>query len=274
MDGGHQPAQADDGAQRHLLLRPGHEVAEDFPVVAAQVLAAQPLQDARPDAPVARQQVEQRAHDVVVQPGEARVRDGGVGEPLDQGGQVGRFVRLLGEPAVRFRDARQGVEQAACQARQPAGRGARLVGLFQGVDELAEDVAGVVVRPRGHLQVAAVAGPARVRRQTEGPHEVRLAAARLAEQQERLAVGRRLRGGGPVEQAAERLARLAVDAVYVERVGRPDLVGVDDGGKHLGAVRGDEGGEARVEPGGGGRGGGGGHGCSLSTRTKWNSALR
>ena len=49
--------------------------------------------------------------------------------------------------------------------------------------------------------------------------------------------GGRSASRGAVEQPVERGAGLRVNGVHVERVGRPDLVAVDDPAEHFGAVR-------------------------------------
>jgi hypothetical protein len=98
----------------------------------------------------------------------------------------------------------------------------------------------------------------------EGAHQVRLAAAGHAEQQQDAAARRPVGGAG--QQALERVARFLVDRLDVERVGAPDFLVADDRAKHLGAGRRAK--RLHAPPGRGRFGQGGGHGSSLSTRMK------
>ena len=66
------------------------------------------------------------------------------------------------------------------------------------------------------------------------------------EQEEGLAVGRELDRRRPLHQGRERLSRVEVDALHVERVVGPDLVSVHDPAEHLRSVGRTEGRESRV----------------------------
>ena len=141
--------------------------------------------------------------------------------------KLGEFVRLDQVIAqalalVRGQDIEL-VEQSLGEPRQTGYRVGMQERLLQGVDQVAERVAGIVVRPGGHLHVAAIACAAGMSLITEGAHEVRFAATRLAEQQQGLAeCGRRGRGR-PVQQTGKRGARLAMDRRHIEGVRCPDL---------------------------------------------------
>ena len=80
----------------------------------------------------------------------------------------------------------------------------------------------VVARLGRHLEVAAVAQPLSVGTCPKGPHQVRLAAAGLAEQHQDRPRRRRRSAAGAVQEMLERLAGLGMNRLHIVRVGLPD----------------------------------------------------
>ena len=81
----------------------------------------------------------------------------------------------------------------------------------------------------------------------EGPHQVGLAAAGFAQQQEDPAGRQARRLEHPAHDPLERLAGARVDRLHVERVAPPDVVGVGERVEQLGKLFRAERGDARVD---------------------------
>ena len=238
----HQLAERSDDLKRAILAGVGIERGDGFMRQGCQVAAVQILADALFDARIAALQVEQGADDVDVgrQVRVARARHDVVGHLEDQPGQsiAGEWSLTEGFEvaggkigAVADEGRRQAVE-----ARDAGHVG--IVGLFQAVDEPAQIIIGVVADVGRHLGVAEIGRALAMGGGAQGAHEVGLAGAGLAVEQQdaRLVGGRRGAAvGGPArpghgrQQVAELLARLGMHRRDVDGIGPPDVILPGDG---------------------------------------------
>ena len=229
-----------DRPHRVLGLVARGEPAEHALLVARQRLAAQEPDHAALHRRIAALQQQQRVDQVRLDPRQPVGAQDAIDQPADQVVElVARELGVAQPLELGRRDAAAALGEPVRQVEQPRlGELGRVVRPLERVDQVAQHVARVVADLGGHLQVADVAQPLGVDLLAQRAQQVGLAAARIAEHQQRAAVAVLvlLGRGRAHDLAVEHLARVGVDRLDVERIALVDLRAVRDRREHLGPV--------------------------------------